>query len=483
MFKEILFVLAYLIFSVSPNRKFEIVNVNVVVRNGIAAPRENLLKISPEAAIGNSSFNSLLPAGKRQMYMLGRQLASNYSRLMADYPKNVSLRIRVLNNLPCRMSAWALALGLAPDNVSIGPTLTKKTQPPFKNQNVVNQFTSPLPGAWRINDVSYSDRGVTDYIFLLSSKDSCPNINTLSIKLVIEEMSRQFPYDQSYQAVASKVGFDESLIKFEKVSKLYLASRLFEAVQALNTVNSDLAISPTSQEYRDLQVSHAAYTFSTVSKEHRLSLLNSPLVNSMIGNMQHSIDLDRNNSEVSKKISIFIGHDKFFLAFLHFLGLYKSHCAFIPYLNKREPQGNCVNYPEAASTVQIEIYKEVFDTDQPYIQDYYVKVLYNGEQVRLGSKEPPFDHQGFIPWEDFKRYMTEHIVKEWEVECGLGSISYQEPSRHNWVLLMVLFNLLLFCFLGGAMYFFLHRPQAAPAPERKGSGTLLQDIGQPLLTN
>lgn len=470
--------LCSLIAAASSNRKLLLVNVNVITRNGMSAPRSDLVDLSPESLVGTSSFDSLLPAGKRQMYILGKHLAKNYSYLLSNINRQANVTLRAINSLPTLMSAWSLSAGLLPDNFIVGEELPSKAAPLFKKKTVKHEFTSALPAGWDINKISISKLDKIDFLFNLSSKNSCPNINTVQVKKVIEEMNEKFSFEDSYQKVATALKFNPESHNLKNVTKLYLASRLFEILESKLSVDSTFHITKETKEYQDLKKSHSAYIFSTVSIENSLKLLNSPLGMTLLGNMNKSILADRFKSGDPRSFSVFIGHDKFFLAFLHFLGLYKSHCAFGPYLKNSQPQSSCVDFPDPGSSIQIELYKEVFDDEEEnFFPDYYVKIHYNGAQVGLGTKDPPLDNLGFTPWKDFRDYMKDHIYRDWDLECGLGGV-YIEPSRSNWIMLMVMINLLLFLFLGVVMYWFYNRKESLSPPERKNSDRLSQVLNE-----
>lgn len=459
--------------------RMTLLNVNVIVRNGNASPRENLLDLSgEESPIGNISFNSLTGAGKRQMLVLGEALAKAHINVTQRALKNDQVHIRALNNLPYTMSAWALSLALFPDKFNITNVLTTKMKPQFPGQSLKTRFDSPLPGGYSLIPVRYTAFDTKDYLFLLSSKNTCPNINTQRVRNEINRLSEKFPYQASYDKVAAALKFNPENHNIDGNSKLYLASRLFEYLEAINSVSTAPAFSNSTQEYIDLKRAYNAYIVSTVFSNESLGMLNSPIINVVLASMAETIAEDKAflNSSLSKahRYGVFVGHDKFIVALLRFLGIYDGQCAYDFYFNTSTPKKYCVAFPEPGSSIEFRLYRKDPEDSEAfweYEPTYFIQIYYNGRLKNLKSRT---QREGSaIDWENFKNFLRDKITPNWEVECGLGS-SFTPQSNDTRLLVLIASNIVIFFFMALGCYFAYWRGQKI-IRDRKSSVEIRQD--------
>jgi Histidine phosphatase superfamily (branch 2) len=444
-------------------RRLQLLNVNMIVLAGYTAPRDNIVKRPSEQIIGNVSYNSLLDSGKRQMYILGKRYRKEFSTFLASIKgTSNSISIRALNNMPGVMSAWALSLGMLPDNQKLDtPYPTEKAKPRFagKAPSPVN-FTSPLPASEPLKRISFSDFEQTDYLFQLSSLYTCPNFNINIVKKEIKRLSKKFTFDESFNKVSEYMQYDPENIDFMKsTSKLYRSSRLFEFLEAMNSVGLNTKFPTNSKEYKDLQVAHEAYMTSITANSDTLNLLNSPIASLILQNIEHTRGISEKSQDEGKKMNIYMGHQKFMIGILNFLGLYKPECAYKPYTDGTESPSTCVEFPRPGASILIEFYKEDFGTDiKPAFSNYYVNIQYNGRSVGLGQKSMNNnDEDGLIEYDEFVRFLNAKIIRNWEGACGLGEIEKadsQERSSITWVILLVVFNIIVFISLGCTMICF-----------------------------
>lgn len=443
--------------SISQTRRLKLLNVNAIVVHGMAAPRDNLLKRDSDQLLGHVSFNSLLDSGKRQIYILGKQFAKEYKDFLSKIKEPSKVQIRALNSLPAMMSAWVLTLSMLPDEVTLTtPYPTEAAKPQFAGaKEIENNFSTPLPGADPLKRVSFSDFEQTDYLFQLSSKYTCPNFNVRIVIKEINQLSEKFKCDDSYNKAVDYLKFDSSAEFMKEVSVIYKASRVFEFLQAIDSINPDFPLGSTSVDYQNLRKSHEAYLASILSNSDTLNLLNSPIGNLILFSINDSITKESTNPNDGRKFNLYVAHEKFMLGLLNFLGLYKAECAYKPYLENLDPPSSCVEFPKPGASLRIELYKEEVGDGkggEPY-SSYFISILYNGMKVGMGKKEVALNSQdGMIDWDTFKEFIQSKVVSDWEEECGLGGIGKEELSNTNWVILLVVFNLIVFFVLGCAMF-------------------------------
>jgi large-conductance mechanosensitive channel len=444
-----------------------LINVNLLVRNGIAAPRENLLKADPDQLIGNLSFNSLSNAGKRQMFVLGHKLNREYGDFLADARTHNNVTIRALNSMPCMMSAWALSVSLLKDDSVIETRSNTKLKALFSNKSSPETyFKSPLPGRFSITPVKFSEFEVKDYLFSLSSKNTCPNINTLIVKKEIRNLSEKFNFMESYERVAKALKFDPEKYGLTGVTQLYKAARLFEFMEAINAARPDPLFNSSSKEYLDLKKAYVTYIVSTVSTNATLSLLNAPIVNVITANMNNSITEDRaGRVATTKTLNVFVAHDKFMVAFLRFLTIYDSDCAFKAY-HMLKPDASCLPFPDPGATIEIRLYRDNGVKGRNAGPRYFVQIYYNGMLKNLKKQTQTPDQR--IEWNHFQDFLKNKIIEDWEKECGLGSIPFAPKSNIVRVVLLLVSNIVIFLLIAMAVFYCYWRTQNAKK-DRKNS--------------
>lgn len=450
----------------------KLLSVNVIVLTGSSAPRDDLIGKNSDEIFGNVSYNSLLDSGKRQMYLLGKKFSKVFSDFLDSIQDKSKIKIRALNSLPGMMSAWAFSLGLVPDQYKLtNPYPTEMIKPRFAGKSPPKQkFTSPLPGAEPIKRVEFSDFEQTDYLFQLSSLYTCPNFNIRIVQKEINRLSDGFRFHDSYTKVCQYLKFNPDEVSFlKKTSKLYRSSRLFEYLEAMASVGKDTTFGRNTSEYNELRIAHEAYLTSIISNSETLNLLNSPISTLILAGMKYTKEKSATDIEIGKKFQVFVGHEKFMIGMLNFLGLYKPECAYKPYMDGTDSPSTCVEFPRPGASLVIEFYKEDFGTDvKPAFSKYMVNILYNGRKVGLGQKSlATNDEKGFIDWEHFLKFLEPKVVKNWEAECGLGEIGdLPSQSIRNWVILLVIFNLTVFLSLGCFMVCFKYVGKTSPGDDK-----------------
>lgn len=428
--------------------------VTVFTRSGSEAPRSDLSKKKTDL-FKQSQPNSLLPAGKRQMYLLGKQLALEYPRVWENVMVTRNYTLISMNRIVQRVSALALFAGFLKDTTIMEENQDQsKFMPPFAGQaNGVN-FRTPLPEGMLNILTQIANYDNIEIMFDLTSKNTCPNIDLNSVRREITRVNQNFTFEDSYQTIKERLEINDQQDEMQGATTLYKAARLYEYLRALRDSSTETIIKENDPAYQDMRKAYEAYVTSTLPNKNFTRITTAPVL--IMSTYQFADFINRKETVKyisSTRFMVFSGNDKFLIGLLLNLGLYSRECAYGPYSSKlilRDPL-RCVEFPEPGSSLVFELLNIGGRA--------FVQVKYNGQPMPLyGSSfaynpiHPPLHD---IPFERFYELMKEMVDWEFAESCGLSDRSpVSQVKLEKWLLLFVLWLGILMIVFSVMIYFF-----------------------------
>lgn len=406
-------------------------------RSGISAPRQPMsadFTYNSWMINGSVSSNTLLPIGKRQMYLLGLQMQKDYSELVRKI-KNEKSEIELnAMSLPSALgSVQAFMLGFLPDTRDLNWSDYESRIPILfpGESSKESPFRTALPAGVRPLRLSTTRDGEVDYLYELSSPDVCPGVNSKVVESLIAKTNSAYTFNSSYAEAVRKIHLAEDLSYFNTSTILYRSARIFEFVYAQALSGETPLIEPNSRVYKELQMSYEAYTVSTIAHRQTLELVMAPLVSEIVKYLTNQA-----NVTLSKKprLQAYFGHDKFVLGTLMLLNLTDAECYLRRYasadpLNFKE---NCGIFPMPSSSVIFEVYQD------SNTKSTSVRLLVNGRPALQIPGLEPNPTTGFVPAEKWITHlgMVCQALKNWKEDCG---IILQDAPRNNDLLIWLFY--------------------------------------------
>jgi hypothetical protein len=458
------FILLLMVFSDSKQRHVEA--VTVFTRSGSEAPRNELSKKKTDL-FKYSQPNSLLPVGKRQMYLLGKQLAKEYPRVWAQVMQTRNYTLISMNRIVQRVSALALFSGFLRDSTVLEiKGNQQKFMPPFTGRADSVNFATPLPEGTLNILTRISNYDNIEIMFELTSKNTCPNIDLNSVRREISRVNQNFTFEDSYQEIKQRFEINDQQDELQGATMLYKAARLYEYMRALRDSSTD-AIYDTDRGYEDMRKAYEAYVTSTLPNKDFTRITTAPV---LIMSTYQFLDFIYRQETVkyssSTRFMVFSGNDKFLIGLLLNLGLFSRDCAYGPYSSKtflRDPL-RCVEFPEPGSSLVFEL----LDIDE----DWYVQVKYNGQPMPFYGTSFTYDpnHRPIydIPFGHFYELMKDTVDWDFAESCGLSDRSSEsEVKLEKWLFLFVMWLGILMIVFSAMIYFFYlkSRPASVNQPD------------------
>ena len=438
-----LLLILQVVFAVPLSENVEIESVLMIARSGASAPRQPM---SSNQAINswmdNSTViaNGLLPIGKRQIYLLGKQMRKDYSTLVSKM--NGTYNDYSINSMsvPSALgSVQAFVLGFSPDQTTLDWDRYKSTIPILFPQSgspdPVSAFKTPLPAGVKPLRVNLTKDGEVDYLYELSSPDVCPNVNSKTVESIIASWNTQFRFFDSYNKAVQSIELANSLSYFNQSTILYRSARIFEFVAAQALSGQAPVINSSSSVYKDLQTSYEAYTMSTLADRRTLQVVMAPLISDIVNYFRKQANV---TAKQRTRLQVYFGHDKFVLGILTLLNLTTPDCVGANYSgtkNTNQPK-DCVDFPRPSANLIFEVYRNILDESR------HARLVYNGKAItKLAGVGDMDERTGLIPLDSLIKFLnsTDLVVKDWQNECGI--MAAEIPNNKDLLIWLFYFSL------------------------------------------
>lgn len=433
--------------AASAEPKDEIIFAAVVVRHGA----RHMLSSKYMNITNNAEFlrnpGRLTNVGKRQLYLLGRQLADMYmvqSQLLGTRlnPYQICVRSsgtnRTIESVQSLLSGlFQPGLGLSLSNQEIpnvSPPIAVKDIQKIRQElrdAALPYYMSPIP--------VHTTPGIADYLF--SPHTEC----TTAIKADEKQYTKEFSklsdkYSDFYKNLAK---YNLSVANIEDVYMLYdniLAARG-------NAVDINIKLTPEDNEMLHT-VSYEENMKHFPRSEVKVKLLTHVILSDVRKHFIRAVEDDVKKVPKEKSLRMAI--------------LQISDCHILA-LSKLLPIKLLDNIPFAASVI-FELHKQ---TDTYGNVFYRVKSMYNGK---------PFDltEQGLDKFEAFRDYLGQHVYSG---DAEFKEVCYGSPAdtfdRETYMAITVIL-LMSFVFLWGANWFLLTRKTEKKSEEEVYTDSMLR---------
>lgn len=415
----------------------ELESLMVIARSGINAPRQPM-SATPAynswMVTGSVASNTLLPIGKRQMYLLGLQMQKDYSQLIGKIKNEKSEIDLNAMSLPSALgSVQAFMLGFLPDTRDAKWDDYNNTIPILFPGEVQKEspFLTALPAGVRPLKLSVTKDGEVDYMYELSSPDVCPGVNSKIVESLIAKWNSAYSFNTSYGEAIQKIDLARDLSYFNASTYLYRSARIFEFIYAQALSGEKPLIDPKSQVYKELQLSYETYTVSTLADRPTLELVMAPLASELVRYFGNQANLTLTKKP---RLQSYFGHDKFILGTLMLLNLTNPDC-YLRKFSSSDPlnfKEDCGIFPKPSSTVTFEVYR---DTNT---KSTSVRLLVNGRLVLKIPGLEPDQTTGMVPAEKWIAHLSTvcKAIKNWKEDCG---IILQDAPRNNDLLIWLFY--------------------------------------------
>ncbi len=424
--------LTFAVFLQAALAKLVIDNLQVFVRGGVTAPRSIMSENKTDPLL-RYPRQLLLEAGKRQMYLLGRHIATNYSRLhnftLSDRSQ---IKIYSQNESPYIMASRIFVNGLIPQENKLVNQPKNKLKPEFKNGVIPDtDFETPLPGA--LNPIFVSLRMIeqVDYFFKLSSRYTCPNIKLNTVTKILQDLNKKFRFADSLARIKKLYNLMAKVPEISNTTTLYEAARVYEYLYILDSAEPNV-VDTTSEDYLNMKKCYETYYTCVVSPPEVLRLVTAPTLESVVESINNRTAGIANENI---KTRVFLGHDKFMSSLLLALGIINADCSYLPYLEDRSPSFRCAEFAYPSSNLIVELWKDDETTER------YVRMRHNGDYVNFDLKESPSNHLYDV--KEFIREIQTRVEMSWKEKCGLDVMKDPESNIFRWLIAFVVFNLML----------------------------------------
>lgn len=414
----------------------ELKSLVILLRSGIESPRELLSKNSTidQWMIEDNFPRTLLRAGKRQMYLLGRQISIDYQNFLRKINPATDFNAISRSYSAEITSTQAFTLGLFPDTKVFNKVMTKEMMPPFPGVISEITFNTTLPAFKQPLRIRNSKVNNVDQYFDLGQANVCPNVNKRTVQVAIDRLNDKFRFEQSYQLAKAALDLNEEKISsMSNKLSVYKASRIYEYLSAQNVATKNWLFPANSTVFKDMKICNEAYLVTTIADPEINSLMSTPLISSLVKKFTLY------NSTLSpfedSPIEMYMGHDKWMTAILIYLKIINPECFLKPYSEGTDL--NCKEFPHPSTNLIFEIYKDTVTGA------HFIRTRYNGETIRIGkepsmAKYPDMNTPAYLI-----KFIQSNITENWKDMCGLGEIPNQGivEQMSNWIIVLVIWTL------------------------------------------
>ena len=346
------------------------------------------------------AVGELTSAGMRQHYLLGREMRKKYIDTLNFLPKyfnHSEIYVRSTDVNRTIMSVTSHLLGLYP--LGAGSK--------FPDDYPLKQAIPPYQALFDIDDLGYNVlpdqfqpipvhivEKAKDFL-LVPGGPACPNYNKLRKNQTKTDIYKNF--NTRFQPV------------FEEVRKVLNISGKVD-MSELGTITSDLMCDIMENHPVAKNLSHELWEKMIFLKGLDVQYVDvgNELLRKILGTNFFKTVLQYFDAKIHKdyplKYAIFSAHDTTLQPYMAVLNLTNWECLLEKFDKNNEQKGNCVNgFPIFASQIILELHSNVTDVGKVY----FVKVIYNGVEMKLCESE-----QTECLFEEFSQRLSQFVMND-----------------------------------------------------------------------
>lgn len=348
-------------------------------------------------------------AGMRQHYLLGKEMRKRYieqNQLLSQNFNHSELYVRSTDVNRTIMSVQSHLMGLYP--LGTGSKFPNdypldRAIPPYQTKYDIQDLGfSVLPGRYQPIPVHVVE-GNGD--FLLLANMVCPNYNVLYDAQKETETYKEFneKYDSFFKEVVQVFNLTKNLT----ISSLgSLTSDLYCSIME----NAEMPKGLTEEVLRNMsRLKDLEVQFVDVGTDMQRKILSTPFFKNLLQSFQAKI-----NDTTPLKYIMLSAHDTTLQPFMAALNLTSWECILEQIeTNEIFEMGNCVpGYPIFASQILFELHSNTTKDGQ---QSYFVKVIYNGVEMKLCESE-----QTECSFSEFNQRINDYVLDDdsFAENCG-----------------------------------------------------------------
>jgi len=418
----------------------ELLMIIEVTRHGARAP----LKKWYARTWGHSlQLGELSDVGKRQHYLLGRELASRYPSFFGSKLRAEEFYVRSTAISRTQASAVSHLMGMWDHFSSTKlpfPNGDRRIQP--AGQPITpdkNPFDTPLPFGLLVSPI-HSESLEEDFLLRPFSETTCPKKYT-EIKQSFETIAQQLETDQDFKRLVKEATdrYGHAWDGTDALKTCYDVAD-FALQDAANSPSPTIAASDPLLS-KIARCYHFGIGGVNEADEYRRTL-NAPIVLEIIGKLNAKVQ----TVDSKLKYMYYSSHDVNIAGLQSLFGLLDFRCIREDLLAKSSGD-KCGTFPELASNVLIELSTER-DID-------YVKLKLNFEPIDF-CNERNADQQFRCRLSDFTYKLLQMVDSSWQDFCGYQSksvpaiptrpttpVSSQKALLRFFALLVVIINLIV----------------------------------------
>lgn len=353
------------------------------------------------------SQGELTYAGMRQHYLLGREMRKKYIErigFLSEKFNHSEMYVRSTDVNRTIMSVQSHLLGLYP--LGAGPKFPsdyplERAVPPYvAHYDVADLGYSVLPDKYQPIAVHIVESSKD---FLLAPGGACPNYDE------IREIQKKSQFFADLNEKFSSI-LNEAKEIFNSSENLTLSSlgTITVDVQCDILQNNPLPEALTERLLKNMTfLKGLDVQYVDVGTDEERKLLGTPFFRGVQQYFQSKIE-----GKEPLKYVVFSAHDTTLQPFMAILNLTSWNC-LLDEIDGKEIKGNCVpGYPIFASQIIIELHSEENKT----LKNYYVKVIYNGVEMKLCESD-----ETYCSFEEFNQRLDDYLLDNDDFEDACGS--------------------------------------------------------------
>jgi len=398
------------------------VMITTLFRHGSRAPVTNNFNW---AWVNNLGPGNLTDVGMRQHYILGMQLRENYPALFQNYtnfdyqlrsspvPRTIQSAISQLTGI--YQPGGDIDSGFAP-NITAGYDFYTPNFDPLTYNITLNKS---LPFGFGVHPV-IPDSGYLDFMFRVD--DACPNFGGLS-DAGRKDLNKVYdPVAQPTYDALTALGYTPQQVGYSTWN-LQAVDVVFDSLNAQRYYYGMNEPGMSDSFYSQFEIAMSMNSALEYASEEVQRLWTDQLSRNFIQGMD-----DRISGKTSLKLRMFSGHDSNLLPFMIRMNLMNQQCLRDLY-ETGTSQTTCTVHPRFASMF-------IWELVQDGNQNYFVRILYNGESVAFCSDEDNLPGN-YCAYDTFKQRVNDQLYLTNFMEV-CGNLYYKQSSlRSSLVVLIV----------------------------------------------
>ena|SRR3990167_6386121 len=380
-----------------------------VIRHGARVP---IYAAAKEDWIRGLQPGDLTDVGKRQHYLLGKELVKQFSGFFTDKFAAEEYYVRASGFQRTVASAQSHLLGMWDHFVLTQLDFQNgdiRTVPPSVSLNTVNTpFRTPLPKGY-IPDPIHTDSLQDDELLYFIGSEVCPIGKDMS-RNSINSIRTEADKNPDFTAFVKQVQQVYGLPEYPSGKSLFDACvELADFAYQDSRVNPTPKISTSHELFKRLTRCYEVNIVGKFLNPQVKKMIPTPLMEDIMQKLK-----DKTNSTLRSplKFQLYSGHDSTIAPILSLLGLLDVNC-FVEDLKQAKHSDACKNFPDVASNLVFELVT-VADA-------YFVKTFYNFGPIDVcGLKNEAEKYR--CPISKFEESWKSKLSSNWKKECGTTNL-------------------------------------------------------------